>query len=79
MGAATALLKFVSTFGARAFSHIGGEPAGSVMRRVVEWCHEQCIGSKDGTLYGQLLAQCLLAESSLPNAEGGGTEPPLRP
>ena len=72
MGAATALLKFVSTFGARAFSHIGGEPAGSVMRRVVEWCHEQCIGSKDGTLYGQLLAQCLLAESSLPNAEGGG-------
>ena len=42
------------------------------MRRIVEWCHEQCIGSKDGTLYGQLLAQCLLAESSLPNAEGGG-------
>ena len=71
IGAAAALLKFARTFGAQAFSQIGSEPQESVLRRVVEWCHKQCTDSKDGTLYAQLLAQCLLAESSLPSAEGG--------
>ena len=71
IGAAAALLKFARTFGVRAFSQIGSEPPESVIRRVVEWCHEQCTGSKHDTLYAQLLAQCLLAESSLSSAEGG--------